>query len=472
MLHVDRRDGTERQVIIAMIFARSILGPIAARWQPNLFPSHHCNLIANWCVEHYNKFHRAPSRQILSYFEEWASSAERDRDTVRVVESLLSGLEDDYERVKESTSPDFLIDCAAKLFRRRQLSDLSSRIASALEMGDVDKAESLVAAHRKIELGLGSGIDVLDDDAAMEAVFDPERVEQLVEYPDAGVPRSGAYEFFRNALCRGRFVAFMGKNKVGKSFWLADLAWRAIEQRRRVAFFEVGDQTQSDVLARFASRWCDRPLEAKSFEVPVTLSRPESDDDKRRARVQWEWREYREPLTADEEREHRRRWADRVGRTRFKLSCHANSSVSVGDLMSILEGWDRDGWRPDVIVVDYADILAPMNPKDEERSQIDLTWRTLRSLSQRLHCLVVTATQADTESFGTYTLTRRNFTGDRRKLDHVSGMVGINQVQSEKTDRVYRLNWIVRRDLTFDDSVPLWCAAALDIANPCVLSTF
>ena len=45
---------------------------------------------------------------------------------------------------------------------------------------------------------------------------------------------------------------------------------------------------------------------------------------------------------------------------------------------------------PDVIIVDYADILAPEDTRQsEKRHQVDETWKALRRLSQEWHALVI-----------------------------------------------------------------------------------
>ena len=93
-------------------------------------------------------------------------------------------------------------------------------------------------------------------------------------------------------------------------------------------------------------------------------------------------------------------------------------------------------------------------------------------MSQEFHCLVLTATQADAESYDRGLITLRNFSNDRRKNDHVTGMIGLNTTTEEKDMGIYRLNWLKRRDAAFSERQQYKVAGCLDIGCPVMLSSF
>jgi replicative DNA helicase len=156
----------------------------------------------------------------------------------------------------------------------------------------------------------------------------------------------------------------------------------------------------------------------------------------------------------------------------LKLSCHPNSSISVKGIEGILQTWERVDWIPDVVVIDYADILAPLDGKADTREQINQTWKALRGMSQKLHCLVVTATQADAASYKVDTLTRSNFSEDKRKHAHVTGMVGLNQTKEEKLNGVLRLNWLDLREAEYTEYRCVHVAGCLALASPAMKSVW
>lgn len=462
-LRTERRDGgEERQVLIGMIASRAVLGPIAARWEPGLFPSRAGNLIGSWCVEHYGRYNRAPGREIATYLDRWAGTADRDPETISAVESLLAGLSDEFERMRQDISPQFVIDAAARLFNRHRLVELRRLIDADVAAGDVERAETRVGQFRKVEIGAGAGINVLTADEEFESAFD-QRADVLVQYPGA------AGNFFGKALAREGFVAFLGKPKVGKSRWLFDVAWRGLEQKRNVAYFEMGDMTKAQLLTqRISTRVCRMPLAAGRYEYPTRLE-PGNDH---LPNLETDVRHAETGITPEHERLERRRFGRLVGDQRFKLSCHPAGTLTVPAAEQILETWMRDDWTPDIVCFDYADLAASTDRRADPLDQTNDTWIKLRALSQRLHCLVVTATQCNRAGFDVRTLRREHVGGDNRKLAHVTLMVGVNQTAQEHELGLYRLNAVAGRELDFGESRCLWTASCLAINDPCVHSTF
>jgi hypothetical protein len=154
------------------------------------------------------------------------------------------------------------------------------------------------------------------------------------------------------------------------------------------------------------------------------------------------------------------------------MECTSNSTTTVADVRASLDEKIKGGWIPDVVVIDYADILAPeAGAKLQDfRHQTNETWKALRRLSQDYHVLVVTATQSDAASYEARLVTRKNFSEDKRKLSHVTGMVGLNQTEEEKSRGIYRLNWIVLREGVFYEARCVTSAGSLALANPAMLS--
>jgi hypothetical protein len=454
----------ERDTLIGMITDREVLGTVAAKWEKDgLFANKWSNTVGGWCVAHYDRYGKPPRERIEHRFAAWADRT-KDEATVDLVERFLDDLSDDYAKAKPGNAG-YLKDQAAKYFRRVQLLKLRDRLDGLLDAGEVDDATALVENYNRVEMASSDGIDILRDQEAIRAAFEAKQ-EPLFQY------NGGLKHFFADHLERDAFIAFMGPEKRGKSFWLMDVAWRAMLARRRVAMFEVGDMSQHQVIRRFMQRAARRPFKPGKVKVPRGI---EHEPGETFATItEWAEREFTDRLS----------WqvaykaAQKVLRTKVKskdqmlrLSCHPNSTINVAGIRSILYSWIRRGWVPDVLVVDYADILAPPAGTVDTRDQINATWKQLRALSQELHILVATATQADAASYDAETLSKSNFSEDKRKLAHVTGMVGINQKDDkEKGDGLQRLNWVGLRDGEFSASRVCHVGGSLAVANPAVVS--
>lgn len=451
----------ERRILTAMITSDTALRQIASHWRaPGLFTAEWANLIGKWCVTHMQKYETAPSNRIRDYFERWSQNG-ADRSIVNVVHKFLASLSDEYEQQEQDTQ--YVIDVAAKHFNRSALLRLSEELQERLENGQDDKANELILGHRAIEFGTHAGIDILQDQEALCDALETKEREVLLNYP------TPLGDFFRQQFTRDSLIAFMGPDKRGKSFWLLDAVFRAVTQRRKTAYFIIGDMSQRQVTRRLITRVCKRPLYPTEYKMPVGIK-----PDGAYCKVKRETISTSDHIQKTEMLER----FDKLVRAKIrshnsylKLVVHPSMSVTLDDLHTTLKNWEyHEDWLPDVIVIDYADNLASKHTRLDYREQINYTWAQLRQLSQELHGLVITATQSDAAAYRQPLIRRHNFSDSKKKLAHVNGMLGINVIDDEKRKGVTRLNWIELRDADFTETEVVHIAGCLSIANPAVLS--
>ncbi len=454
-----RYDGTDlRRILCGMVTDPVVCSRIAGRWRDGgLFESAWANMVGGWAVRHLRKYGEPPAAQLRAIYDEWAARADSDQEVVRGVERFLVFLSEEHERSAPATA-DWVLDLAGRHFNKVRIRRAIEESEAELEAGRVDEAGAKLSESGRVELGVGSLVKPAEEYDPWVAAFDPERRRPLVVY--AG----GLGKFFGDSLCRDSLIAFMGPDKVGKSMFMLDVAFRAVKSRCRVAYFECGDMGQDGVMLRMGQRAACRPLKVGFIDWPTGFG-----EDKKPVT---EKREFESDLSASEAYRAFRRVTR--GRDMFRLSCHANSTLGVEGLRSIVQSWAREGWVADCIVIDYADILAPPTGVRETLDQIDATWRSLRRLSQELHCLVVTATQSNAAAYAdkARTLDRKHFSGRKTKLAHVNGMVGINVSEGDKEAGTCRLNWVVRRDAQFNGGRFATAAGCWDVMNPAVKSIF
>lgn len=470
-MKVTKHDGGEaKRILTAMIVDPVVVGRIAERWKPEgLFKVKWANLVGGWCVDFHNKYRAAPGQAIEGLFESWAARA-TDDDTISLMDRFLANVSGEYEDLAEESNSDYMIDLAGDHFNGVAMERMADIVKGHIDRGDTAAATAAVAEWDKVELGAGAGIDVMNDEAAIREAFES-KTEPLITY------RGALGDFFGDQLARDEFVAFTGATGRGKTWWLIDLAWQAVRQRKKVAFFEVGDMSQNQIMRRFMCRAAGHPLKPPrgqrwpcNLKIPTSIAR---DADCPVADVLHEDRQFDAPLrwqaawAACQKKMRRRK------HPLLRLSVHPNSSLPATGISSALDVWERAGWVPDVVVVDYADILAvPPGYAGDSREAINATWKQLRSLSQQRHILCATATQADAASYTANTISRSNFSDDRRKNDHVTAMCGINATEEEQAAGVFRLNWTKRREEEYIESRCVHVAGCLSLGRPAILSTF
>ncbi len=473
-MRVERFDNdNERGILISLINDPLVLGAVAEHWEfPGLFASPWCNDIGYWCVKHFKRYDKAPGKTIVDLFRVWAAKSQ-DQDKIKILDRFLDGL--DFDK-KPDPNTSYTLDAVGRYFNEVRRLQLADNVKNETKAGHDDKADELLSKHSRIELGEKRYVSLIQNEPAVRSIFQKAHRESLIRYPQ------GLGHFFRDYLRRGAFIGFMAPAKTGKTAWLVDLAYRGICEDRRVAFFSVGDETEEQIYERFVVRMCEHPINSSSLdgswpctiEIPTFLIAPEGRSERSLVgEVTHKIETFEAPLD-EEEACQKMREIDKGfnGLDNFRVSVHNNLSISISGIKSILEIWAKGGWVADVVVIDYADNLAPVDNKEETRDRINTTWKLMRALSMSQHVLLVTATQTKMESYKAHWLTKSHFADDRRKVDQVTGFVGINVTTEEKRQGLCRLNWIVLRGGDFDETRGCYVAGCLALANPAVKSTF
>jgi len=490
----------ERRIIIGLITSTKFLQNIEEVWDSSLLESSIARRVADWVWEYFQKFGKAPGKDMENiYLSKLKDGEIPDQLSDEIESGVLSGLSE--ESIEEPINVDYLLEQTFRYLNERKLLLHASGIRSLIAEGKLEEANKLACGYSPIESSGETDIDLSNPKVLprIKKAFDIPK-DILVKYPKQ------LGEFWNHQFIRGGFIAFLAPEKRGKSFWLLDVAVRAYRQKRRVAFFQAGDMTEDQQLRRISiyltkksdlakysgKQWevvrdcvynqlntCSKKERESDFgvfdgESKHDLKEKTVDDlieayknnpdykpcyncpqyESSRWGVPWvKELDMGEPLTAKEAMRSVQKFFVKSGRS-FKLSTHPNNTLTVQKIRSILMQWEkRDGFVPDLIVIDYADIMDHPGRLEFRHKQNEI-WKGLRSISQEWHCLVVTATQADAGSYRTEILRMSNFSEDKRKLAHVTAMYGLNQDPSDREKKIglMRINEIAIREGDFTSS--------------------
>ena len=483
----------ERRILTGLIVSTDYLRQIRRIWKPEFIESSSSRLVAGWCLEYYDKYEKAPLAEIEYIFEEKKKKlAPKIADGI---DSFLVGLSDEFKRAGKF-NVQYLVDQTKEYLRGQNIDSLMEQVQSFLDSGDLDKAKNLIVNFHDITNDKGNAIDLGNREeilSLLDRAFNNE-AQQVFTYPKA------LGKFLNDLLVRGGFIGVMAPEKRGKTYFLLDAADRAVRQGCNVAFFQVGDMTDEQQIRRYAVRLTGKPDREKYLGVhyrPVLdCIKNQTDDCDRKVREctfgpfsgdspnDVLRKDYSELLEAREEARGYKvctnckefqlnHWgaiwykkmvlnqtvgveeAKRVflkhmvkRNRRFKLSTHPSQTVTVEDLETILNSWEKDdGFVADLILIDYADILAA-SIKGEVRHQENDKWMKLRGLSQKKHALVIAPTQTDADSYERDIITTKNYSEDKRKFGHVTAMLGLNQDKEgkEKRKKILRINKVIVRE--------------------------
>ena len=488
----------ERLIIIGLITSTDFIKQIRTALHLEYIESHAASTLATWCFEYFDEFSRAPGKDIeLIYYEKLRLGQIPKEVAVELEEDILPGLSEEYENT--GTDVDVLLKKTYIYIQERSLVHLRNTVDFLIEKGELDSAEKIVqdfkvTTEKKQALLLNSeeGIDRI--------------IESLVETAKPLIKFHGPLgEMWNSQFTRGSFIGFLAPEKRGKSIILMNIAVKARLQGLDVAYILAGDMSESQALRRLAINitkkprnpqyvgerliavkdcvknqlnLCDKPVRECDFGIfedrgwnEVSLRKEvtyeellEAYKDEPAYKHCFNCEEYlTKPwgVTYLEKRnfiELKVKDAKNTLTRHFKkggelrISAHANNTLTMAEFQKILDTWEmHDNWVPDVIIVDYADLLEA-DKAMEERQRQNYIWSRLRSINLKTNCLMITATQADADSYERDLLTLKNYSEDKRKYGHVTAMYGLNLDKDgrEKKLNIMRINEILLREAEYD----------------------
>jgi len=122
-----------------------------------------------------------------------------------------------------------------------------------------------------------------------------------------------------------------------------------------------------------------------------------------------------------------------------------------------------DNFVPDVVVIDYADLMVSTVSK-EYRHQLDDIWATLRRIATERDIAVLTATQSN-RSGARQDVEESSVAEDLRKLAHVTRMVGLNRNEFDRKHGIIRLRVLADREGDAKEYTDLLVLCCLDLCR-------
>lgn len=504
----------ERKILIGLIASDQFIRAIAPIWSIHYMQASTAKLLASWCIDYFERYNKSPYQEIDSIFTEKIRDG-MDADDIDYIGEILESLSEEYSET--DTNIEYLIDQTRRYFTTQKLKLYAESILDRIDEGDIATAEQEAMTYipSDDEDGISSIVDPFTSAALIKEAF-TEQNETLIKFPKA------LGQFWNDQLVRGGFVAITGPEKSGKTFLLMEFAMRAMMTGNNVAFFQAGDMTEKQQIRRMAiylakrsdrerycgeryipcvDCWyhqvdtCDHPdreeldgylfhedMEQKLVTHNMLMEALEEHPNhtpcrnckNMRGAVWLEKHDAVKPLTWKDAYKNMRAWKKRFDHA-FKLATYPNETLTMQEINNLLNLWERqEDFKPDVVVIDYADILAPDqdSAKLDGRSQVNKIWQRMRKLSQEKQCLLITATQAAASSYGKETITLTDFSEDKRKYAHTTATYSLNQTDEEKKIGIMRLGELVIRESEFDRTRQVKVLQCLQRGRPFIGSYF
>lgn len=491
---------TERMIITNLIVSSEFCNQIISIIKEEIFEIPYAKKIFRWVKEYFEIYKKAPSQEIKDIFI--INSKKLQESEQLLVEEFLLSISHEYDN-SSNKNVQFYVDRAVEYIKKRSFLILAEELSAYAKQNKIKDCENLLVQSKSTA---NAATGIVDP-------FDPEFIKTAMEINDTDslFKFPGKLGELLPPVERGRLYSFMGQPKVGKTFCLREVGIIAVMNRLKV--FEINCEMSSNkILNRHLKRICNLGSKAKTQKYPVfdcslnqtnQCQKPErtnfiplilrsgdipefgSHNPKykpcsicRGSRdyqiaIWYESEEHKEQLDVETAIKTSAAWNLMYGQDNYRLRCYPKFSANCRDIIKDLEFLEyNQGFIPDVIIVDYADILKPESDLREVRHQLDETWKTLGRIASERKAAVWTATQTNRQGAERKSIKTTDIAEDFKKLAHVDCLITINMTPKEHDMGIRRIGVGIVRDDNFDIQKQIMITQNLDTGQVILDSEF
>ena len=351
-------------------------------------------LVAKALFDFVDKYGDVPERStLIEHIRPLTSDA-----GIANVESTLKGLYADSIRDAEA-----VIDTTIAFGRQQALLNAIVEGSERIDRNDIEEIPALIEKAQLV------GVDILDVGIHYSDLTRDQRAALYHEDEQAIVPTGIPHiDYAMNGgPCRGELCAILAPPKRGKTTALVNIGGGSCALGANVAHYTC--EIREIKTARRYDDWIAGPAHPLKFTDTEAYVTAVNDRVSKMIQGQLFIKEYpTRTLTPSMIRSH----------------------------LSILKSY---GFVPDVLVVDYADILKPERRLGEVRHEVAGIYEDLRKLAGQFNCVVWTASQAGRVAVEKSTPELQDFSEAFEKAAIVDAAIGFGQTPEEKRDGLCRL---------------------------------
>lgn len=272
-------------------------------------------------------------------------------------------------------------------------------LEQSVELIQTEKYESVLNIMKEaISVGMpnSSGHNFFDD---IEARF----VQINRQVCPTGLDRLDAQDILRGGLGRGELGVIAANTGVGKSHFLVAMGCAAMRAGKNVIHYTF-ELSEHDTGKRYDSNLCNIPSNEIIERKKEVINKYEGMD---------------------------------LGKLIIKE--YPSGSASVLTIRNHIEKLTLKGFKPSVVIIDYADVMKSTRAYDSLRHELKLIYTELRNLAGELNIPVWTASQANKESSKADVVGLENLGESYAKAQVADIVLSISRKPMEKSEGTGRI---------------------------------
>jgi replicative DNA helicase len=376
--------------------------------------------LVNIAMRHFNKYGCIPDRTILASLivDDVRSKIIRKED-VPLVKAANAAI-----AAADLGNAQFVEEKVVGFARHQAFGQALVKCIDLREKGQFDKAEALVKAA--ISIGINDDGESYDYFERIKERTDVRKEKALGIRPPqgitTGIPKMDEILYHRG-WGRRELTTIMGGAKAGKTTALINFAKSAALAGKNVLYasLEVGNNIISDRLDASIAEVVMKELNDKATAVQEKIMEV---------------------------------YSRKVGH--FRMHEYPSGTLTPNMLEALLDRYKQPGLNPDgsvrpaiqfdLVVVDYADIMAPNHRFSDVIENSKSVYVDLRAIAFKYNCAVLTATQTNREGFKSAVAKAEHVAEDFNKVRTVDLMISINKTEEEAARGEARLYFAASRN--------------------------
>jgi hypothetical protein len=477
---VDVDNSIEEHILAGAIISTPYLLKVEAIMDLEYIKSKPIRTVLGWVLDYFDSHASAPGTTIQDIFEiECRNSKVDDED---IIEAILVKVSERYGSSSEF-NVEYINKKTVEYFRKRSLQVTCADALHYAEKGNLAKAEETFRGRKEVTEKLSLGKDPISL-TAIDSWWD-KATDELMRLP-------GYFGDYMAPLQRGRLIGVLGPPKRGKSAWLLEFFLCAIQHRLKAAFYSL-EMNDYEVEYRLSQRICSfeqlpEGMKQKTYTYCVydclhnqmgecekvertnrialvdedgnypepeqvvamnytecTACRDVPGHDQDYKQVLLRTQDTRRVMTKEDVKRIHTSFIQHYGEDNGYIECRPVNTFGIQELEQSLDELEFDkGFIPDVLVIDYADIMK--KPRfDERRHQIGDIWENLSRIAKERNMLTFTGSQGNRGSIMKEDLDMADLAEDISKANIVDVLLGINQTMEEKANEISRISILNHR---------------------------
>lgn len=423
----------EKEIITGLITDPRYIIEIQSIFKKELLQIPFAKTVSKWCFDYYQKYKKAPGSDIQGMYDSYCNDNKADPTQIELIGKFLSGLSTRYEK---TNNVKYKADKAELYFRSRHVEVLKENLSMLILNNKIEDAEKAIAEFKREGRPQTVGIDIVRDNILSILFADD---DNLFDFP-------GDLGKMFGTICRQDYILIAAPMKRGKSFWLDEFGLRGLMRGLNIIYYSL-EMSEKKMLNRIYQYFLGETRTEKTIENFPFFTKENEIDYKDL---------HKKGLSPGAIQKKKKQIEHMLSGNSFRLCCYPTGSINVKDMKTHLDNLEHyNKFIPDIILVDYADIMAPESGSTGDyRHKLNATQEALRGLAQERNCVVVSATQTDRSTFKK-NIEEDTIAEDIRKLAHATHVMALNQSREDKKNSIMRVSMLVARDDEFhvDDEV-------------------